>query len=488
MNGIRRALVLTTAERYIALIVNFASFAICSRLLTPSEIGLAVLGNVIGALLLSVREFATVAFIIQRKDLTTDDVRATFTAIAMLSIAASIVIALAAQTLAGFYDAPGLAKYLLVVSICITVEVVAQPVSGLLRRDMEFAKLACINISGTVIGGVLTIALALLGFSAMSFAWAWLATAIVVGTLSIAICADRSIYKPSIRGLGAVLTFGGYNGATALLYRVYDNLPYFALARILSVDALAMYNRALTICQLPDKLIVGGLTPVLMSAFSAEFRAGRPLRAAYLRSIELITAMQWPALALLAILADPVVRVLVGDQWLAAVPLVRIIAIASMFNFSAELNYPLLVAAGAMRDVFTRSLIVWPLSAGIITGAAFYGLEAAAFSWLVVVPLQAFVSITFVRRHVDVSWAEIGAALLRATIVSASSAAGPLAMILMLDGHFEHPLQMLIVAGVLGGVGWIAGLWAMGHPLLAEIRIAANALLAIPAARRASGT
>jgi O-antigen/teichoic acid export membrane protein len=208
--------------------------------------------------------------------------------------------------------------------------------------------------------------------------------------LSIKIWKDRSIFRPSLTQWRSFVVFGGYHGLNILLHQLHDALPYLILGRTLSLHSVALYNRGITICQLPDKFLLGGAAAVLLSSYSAEVRSGGNLRASYLRGIEMITALQWPGFILVAILAHPIVTLLLGEQWVDVVPLVQIMALGSLFTFSGPLNSPMLVAIGAMRDVLVRSLIVWPLSALIIAAASLFGLKATALAWLVTMPLQAY--------------------------------------------------------------------------------------------------
>ena len=266
-----------------------------------------------------------------------------------------------------------------------------------------------------------------------------------------------------------MLAFGRYNGATVLLYKMHESLPYLLLGRMLSLDAAALYSRSLMICQLPDKVFLAGAVSVVLPAFSAEVRQGRSLKQPYLNALGLITAFQWPALATLALLAYPMVDVVLGHQWGAAVPLVQIISLSLFFSFSFELNYPVLVSMGAIRDIFLRALIVCPVSAGLIAGASFISLEAVAWSLMFIMPFQAFVGLHFIRRHMAVAWGEIAGSLWRSAIVALITAAGP-ALVIMLSGSgFQLPIRIAIVAIVLAGIFWLAALWLTRHPLREEI-------------------
>jgi O-antigen/teichoic acid export membrane protein len=264
------------------------------------------------------------------------------------------------------------------------------------------------------------------------------------------------------------VAFGGYHGANILLYRLYDSLPYLVLGRTLSLHAVALYSRGIAICQVPDKVLLGGVASVVLTSYSAEVRNGGDLRTSYLRAIEMITALQWPGLVLTAILAHPIVTLLLGAQWVEVVPLVQIMALASLFTFSAELNYPMLVAFGAMRDVFLRSIVIWPLSALIIAAASFYGLETAALAWLITMPLQAYVSIYFIRRHMQVAWGEIVSALCWSGLLALLSAVGPISVVLY-TGSFDLSIRGAVMAVLLAAIGWCAGLLLTAHPLWGEL-------------------
>lgn len=468
MLGIRRALLMASGERYAGLLISFVTLAVVSRLLTPAEIGVSVVGLAVTTLILSAREFATTSFIIQHRDLQPTHVRASFTFLLLVSVIISAVLVLVSRGIAAFYGEPRLTPYLCIVAVSILIEVAGAMVAALLRRNMAFGTLAIINVSGAAVGASVTLSLAWLGFSYMSFAWATLASTTTIAILSLFFWRDWSIFRPSLRAWGGMAEFGGYNGLNVMLYRIYEALPSMALGRLLSFEQLALYTRAITLCQLPDRAILRGLDSILLPAFSIEVRNGRSLTGAYVRSIEIITAIQWPALVSLAILADPFVRLLLGVQWEGSVPLVRIMAIASMFSFSAELNYPVLMAMGAMRDIFHRSLIAWPISALLIVCAAMFGVTAAASAWLVTLPFQAYVSIWFVQRHVDVGWKQLGHAFKISGIVTLCSAAGPL-LVVVLSGSGQMSYLATFVAAALSAVGWLAGLKVTGNLLFTEL-------------------
>jgi O-antigen/teichoic acid export membrane protein len=470
VEGVRIALLLSTIERYFSLLGNFVCVVVVSRLMAPEEIGVSVVGMAIIAIALSAREFVSTNYLVQTPELSRDHVRSAFTVMAVFTLVITALLLLLAPTLARLYGDDRLVPYLRVIAFAFLFEVISAPILALFRREMAFGKVAFVNIMGNGISMIVIIGLAGLGFGYMSFAWGWLAATLVISALTLAISPRFWVFNPSLSHWRTMISFGGYNGATMLMQRFYEQMPFLVLGRILSLHYVAIYSRSLLLCQLPDKIIIGGAGWVILPAFSAEVRKGHNLKQPYLHALEIISAIQWPALCLLAILAYPAVFLVLGEQWLEAVPLVRVIAFAMAFSVGFELTYPVLVSLGAMRDMFLRTLIVAPTSVLIICAAAMISLEAVAYSLFIIVPFQALVSFLFVRRHISFRWSELGRSLQRSTIVTLCSASAAFAMTFAVPlGDGLATLPIILCAGF-ALVGWLFGLWLTDHPLSRELR------------------
>ncbi len=469
MSEVKRALLLSTGDRYFALVANFITVAVVSRILTPGEIGVSVVGMAIVGIVMSVREFASANFLIQRRDLTRENVRSAFTVMLILTAAITLTLTATAPIIATVMEDDRLTPYLRIIALSLLLDVPSIPILALMRRDLSFGRVAAASIAGAATAATVTVVLAFAGFSYMSFAWAWLSSVIVTGILALSLSRQFWIFRPCLADWREMMTFGGYHGCVNLLHRLYESMPYLVLGRMLSTGAAALFNRSIMLCQLPDKIVLGGAMSVVLPAFSVEARNGRGLRGHYLKALEIITALQWPALATLAVLAYPAVNLLFGDQWRDVTPLVRIMAVASLWSFCFELNYPVLVSMGAVRDVFLRAAFVFPISAAIIAIAAFISLNAVAWSMMIVMPFQAYVSLRFVRRHIAIRWRDVVASTWRSGVVALATVLAPMAMALSVSPRFELSVAEGLVAGVLAACGWLAGLYLTRHPLLAEI-------------------
>jgi O-antigen/teichoic acid export membrane protein len=470
MPNIRRALALTTIDRYVMLVLNFGTIAIVSRLLTPDEIGFSYIGTAITGLVLVVREFATANFLIQKPDLSVEDVKTSFTVLLAVSLIMVVGLMVSAPWIASIYNEPALATYLQIASIAMLCEAFSGQVVALLKRDLAFGRTLRINVAITVTQATTTIALAALGYSYMSFAWAWLISAAV----GVVLCV---IYRPafgswsfSLEKWRDVLAFGIYNGLGTFVVRIYESTPYLLLGRLISPNAVGILGRAQNVCMVPEKMFLGGLLSLAFPAFSAQVREGRDLKPMFLHAVTLITGVQWPALVTLALLASPAVQILLGSQWTSAVPIVQIIALSFLFAFYADFPSALLNSLGQFRENLWRAAIAYPVSALIMMCAAYFGLYAIAFSMFIVMPLQSYVAVHFLRKHIRFSWADLWNAVRQSALVSLTTALGPLAVAAMLGWRFDFGVIATICAIAGAGIGWLTGLWLSDHPLLPELK------------------
>ena len=472
----RRSLAFSFVDKFAGIAMNLATMAVVARLLTPAEVGLFLVASAAIILIETFRDFGIGPLIVQATELSPRLVRTGFTLMALLSAAMAAVLLLGADAFAGFYGEPELAPMLRVSALAFALAPFAAPILALLRRDMAFDRVARISIAAALVNSGTTVTLAALGFGPMSFIWAAVLAAAVTAAGALACRPDLSIFRPTLTEWREVIRFGAYSSVVTLLNLLFDFLPRLILGRALGFGPVGLYGRAVTLCQLPERAVMMALQPVLLSSMAAEARRGGSLEGPYLRGIANLSVVQWPTLVCLALLADPLVRVLLGGQWLGVVPLVQILALAGLSLFPVYLSFPVLVAAGRMQDMVRITLLTLPVCVLVVLVAAQGGIEAVAWSAFLTGPIQAGVALVVVRRHVPFAWGELAAAMRRSALVTLCAAAPPLAVLLLTGADLSLTVPEAALAGAGAVLGWLAGLRLARHPFEAEVLHAGGVL------------
>ena len=162
---VRRALAVSAAAQYLRIAIRLASMALVVRLLTPTEVGVAVIGTAIMTIALGLREFASSEFLIQRHEIGRDDIRTSFTLVFVMTALMTATIFVVAPWIGGLYGEEQLASFLRITAVAGLIEAVSLPILAVLRRDMAFGTVASIQTASATVTAVATAWLAFAGFS-----------------------------------------------------------------------------------------------------------------------------------------------------------------------------------------------------------------------------------------------------------------------------------------------------------------------------------
>jgi O-antigen/teichoic acid export membrane protein len=488
MTSIHRSIFFSAVERYGSLLLLLFSTAALSRLLTPKEFGVCVLINALNAVIIaSFQEFGGANYLIQKTSLSKDDIRTAFTITFCISGLIGVGLYGLGGVLAWFFRQDAIRIGIAVSAFNFFLTPVSVTVTALLRRDMRFGALTACNLVSGFTAAAVSILLAIMKYSFMALIWGSVAANIVLVALLVCLWGDLKIFRPSLSAYRDVIRFGLYSSGVSVINVFYNLAPQLFLARILDFAAVGLYGRAVGVTQMFDRLVMQVLSPVIMPAILVQTKAGVELKRIYLDSIELIAVVQWPFLIFIAVMAQPIILIWLGPTWLEIVPLIRMLCIASLAMFAAGLSYPVFVAAGAVRDALTSSLISLPPSLALIFAASFLGVEAVAASALVTLPFQAAVAIYFIARHLALKPSDLLRALEKSGIVTLWFGVAVLSSAVIIDVGLVGPVPGLLMAVVFAAVSWWLGLVFTQHPLLSHLQLAMGSFAFVAPAVRFAG-
>jgi O-antigen/teichoic acid export membrane protein len=483
---VRRAIIWASAGQYVGMAISLTSVLVLARLLTPAEYGVVVLASAIYSIAEAIREAAGTGYLIRENDLSLEKVRSTTTLSALITVIVSSAILLAAEPLAIFFAMPALTSYLGVLVIAYSLGPFVHPQMALFARDLAFNRLALINLATATIAAGVAIGLAYLGLRSLSLAWSSVSSSVAMAAFGLLFSRDISIYRPSLAHWRSVLSFGAYSSTTALLGKLNETLPALIVGRFLSAEALAIGQRAVVLSLIPERLVFAAVGPVTLPELSRRAREGEDLKRAYFGALSFISVVQWPAMILVAILAEPLVHLLLGRQWLDVPPIVRILIPAFLLTVPVGLQYPIMVAAGAVHRLPKLLGLQVLALATVLLAAAPFGLQAVAWGTYVALPAVACLSLVAVRNVLAFEWRELAQTTAHSAFVTLTSAAVPLAIAfdaieLPLANAFAYAMVLVMIAAV----GWLAGVYVSAHPIRSELGRVLTAVSRVTSRRRA---
>ncbi|TJW31368.1 MAG: lipopolysaccharide biosynthesis protein, partial [Mesorhizobium sp.] len=167
------------------------------------------------------------------------------------------------------------------------------------------------------------------------------------------------------------------------------------------------------------------LTQTIYPSFASIRDDPLRLAAAYQRVQALVTAVALPAGVGVAVVADPLVRLALGEKWAPAIFIIQSLASVYALQTLGSLVDPLGMAKGETRLLFIRHTQMLFIRVPIIfAGLMLYGLQGVIFGRVFTGLLSAFVNMILVRRLIHVTVLQQLSANARALASIAVMAAG----------------------------------------------------------------
>jgi O-antigen/teichoic acid export membrane protein len=282
--------------------------------------------------------------------------------------------------LADFYQDPALGLALRIVAFAQLGPAVAFPGTVRLMRAMRFGSLLAIGLAAVASQSLVSITLAALGYGAAALAWGYFASAVVMAAMTMAYQPDTIRLRPTLAGSGRLLAFGGWMSATLLVGSAALSAPELMIGRALGLANAALFSRAQGLVAVVRNGLFLGLTKPLLPNLGKREREGESLAPIYLRIVESVTGVSWPAYAILAIWAEPLVRTVYGEAWSAAGGMMAPIAIAHGLTLTVAPHFDILLVKRRQRLLFVSEVahsFFYILALGI---GLMIGIEAAVWS------------------------------------------------------------------------------------------------------------
>lgn len=430
--------------------------AVMARLLSPREFGLVAMANVVIGLTTQLSRFGVGPALIQSHRVSDDIVRSA-TTLAWAFGAGGTAIIIALSPLAGrFFREPAVVPVLMALAVAVTITALGLVPEALCRRELRFQWLAGIDVTSFAIG-----------YLGVGIYAAWLGAGVwslVAATLSQGALRTLAVGSLERRGLRpgwsrdaarSIASFGSQITIIGLIRYVTNALPTMLIGRVLGSQLLGQYNRADMVVRMPIERLTTMVSRVMFPALATVSREPQRFLAGYSIATGVAAALVLPAAVFAALLAGPIVTVLLGPGWEHAAEVLPMLAAAVALTYLTHFAGVSLQALGRLRakllsEVLAVSLLLAGLTASIRGGLLFVALvlmsvEAFRFAFQfgilarlvdgglrvalrplgagVMLALAIFITV-FPVRHFAASWSAITtiAAGLLATVAGAAAA------------------------------------------------------------------
>lgn len=378
--------------------LSFVKIFFLARLLKPTDFGLFALVLITIGILEAFTESGINYTIIQSKHTIEEFVDTAWIVSIIRGTLIGIIMILSGRLLSQFYAEPALVGLTALAALIPLIKGFINPALVTFQKQLEFHKESLFHLSRHVVEATLAVGLALVWPSVTVLVVALIGAALFEVVVSFLIIRPRPrLGFNRERGREIWQNARGLTLQAALNY-VVENVDDLLLGKILGTYQLGLYHNAYGLTHKltyePAKSANHGLFPIFTRLDNEKSRQRR----AFYKSVLSLGFVLLLVASVLSFLAEPLVRLVLGEQWLAIVPIVPILAAAGLLQAFSSLSYNLLNANKQYALINVNLLVQVVLLVTLLVWlGSTYGLVGAAWAILLTRLLTAPVVLYMIR-------------------------------------------------------------------------------------------
>jgi O-antigen/teichoic acid export membrane protein len=377
--------VLWTAGSQIALqVLRLVTVVALARLLSPDEYGTAALAVMIASYSTILGDLGYGGALVQTAVVSRASTSTAFWCSVAAGATGFTLCALAAFPTSVLLDEPEAFGLIIAGGATLLVVACGSTSNALLTRALAFRRLQLIALTSVAGASVCAVVAALSGAGPWALALQQLVLALTGASLVVIAARWHPSLDFSISEFKRLSAFALPYTASAVLFVLYNLASIFFIGWWVGVEELGWWVMAMTIVVLPYTLLGGPVARVVFAGF-ARMR-DRPERVGelWLQGTLLLSALLLPSLFGLAAVAPDLIPLLLGEDWVGAVDIARILCVFAILTSLVTWSSAVLEAAGKPQvTMFTNAATLIALPIGIWVGSQ-VGIEAVAAAYVLV--------------------------------------------------------------------------------------------------------
>lgn len=369
----------TAMGKYSIVAVQLLVNAVISRILTPGEVGIVAAVNIFLVFFQLLADFGLGPAMIQNKDLKKDEVNSIFAFSLYIAFGLAILFFFLGYPMSLFYGSDVFISVSRILAIAVFFYGILVVPQSLLLRDKNFKMINLTTVAGALTSGVVSITLALLGFSYYAMIIGNATKAFMLFIVFYLNTETKLTLKFNWAPLKKIYAFSRNQFLFNFINYFSRNLDNLLIGRYFSSSALAFYDQAYKVSLYPNQTLTSVVTSVIHPILSDyEDEKDRIMRV-YLRISNLLATLGLPLSIFLFFAAEEVILVLFGMQWEGSIMTFQILALSVWLQmilsstggiFQSGNRTDLLLLSGVLSTIFNVT--------GIVTGVIFGQIETVA--------------------------------------------------------------------------------------------------------------
>lgn len=357
-------------------LVHFVVGIILARLLTPAEFGLIGMITVFIAVSNTFINSGFSQALIRKKNASDTDFSTIFYFNLLIALVFYLILHLSSSKIGNFYNEPDLVPITKVYGLILIINSFGFIQQTLLTKKINFKLQTKISFTASVISGTVAIYLAYNDFGVWSLVWSSILSSVIVSLMLWTFNGWFPRLVFSIESFRSLFAFGSKLLVAGLIDTLYRNIYLLIIGKVFSAADLGFYTRANKFKELPSRNITSTINRVTYPVLSTLQDDPVKLKTGYKKMIKSSMFITFNVMLIMAAVAEPMVLLLIGEQWLPSVSFLQLLCFSGMLYPLHAMNLNILKVKGR-SDLFLRLEIFKKLLAvPVILIGVFIGIHA----------------------------------------------------------------------------------------------------------------
>lgn len=388
-----------TALRGVTRVVSFVKVAILARLLTPSQFGVFAIATIVLSIWDIFTETGINIFLIQSKEVINEYVDSAWVISILRGIGMSAIIIASAPLVSHFFNAPQAKNVLLLTGIIPLLRGFINPSEISLQKELRFNYEFAFRSAIFIFDALVSIILVLITHGVYGIILGIASGVMLEIILSFIFIKPTPHFKLRKIHVSKILRKGRWVSAFGIFNYLAQEGDAIILGRIMGSSILGLYQMAEKISLLPISEVSDVVNKVVFPIYARIETDKKRLGRAFVKSTFFVTISTTLMGLVILIFSRQIVTLVLGNPWLPAVPVLRILAVYGIIRSIAGSVSPLFLGIGKQKYITLMTFVRFiSLSVTIYPFITLWGIIGAGYSALFSAFMEIPVVIYFCAR------------------------------------------------------------------------------------------
>ena len=339
--------------------LRFVVGLVLARLVTPHDYGLIGIGVILAYIFESVVDGGFTSALIQKKQPTKEDYGTAFLSNLSMSLVIYIAVFFLAPYISLFFNnEPQITPLVRVLTSLLVIDALMLVPRARLTKEMNFKIQTKVSLIASVVAGIAGISMAFAGLGVWALAGQQIARhSCNTCLLWLVSHKQNHLFVFSTDSFKSLFSYGSKLFLTDFISAVYGQLYQLTIGKFYSPVVLGQYTRAYQFCEVFSVTFSHIVQKVSFPAMASIQDEASKLREGYRALVRYAMFIDCICMLCLAAVARPMILVLIGEQWLEAVPYLQILCLSMILYPLQAINMNILKVKGKSDLVLRLSII-----------------------------------------------------------------------------------------------------------------------------------